>query len=294
MSASIHSLIQAASSSRNLHIRGLKGAVSLFAARLMKERKAPLCLITANEEQLEILRQDVQLFSNAPVSIYPSFEIPPYTPLSPDSSTVAARITTLHQLQNSEPGIIIVSVEALLRRVLPRCVLDRNSELIMAGEETNRDELIAFLIRAGYESRSMVRSEGDFSLRGGIIDIFSPAPHGRVNAPLRLDFFGDCLESIRLFDPVSQRSMDEISEAVILPASDILFADENRVAAMQRLQKQAESYAGSGRTAIRLSNVSWPRIVFPVLNFFCPWSMPVPKPWRAYSTTCPKRHPCCS
>lgn len=99
----------------------------------------------------------------------------------------------------------------------------------MAGEDTDRDALIAALIDAGYESCELVRQPGDLAVRGGIIDLFPPPSGPAVQGPLRLDFFGDTVESIRLFDPLSQRSEEELEEAVLLPASDVLFPEASGV-----------------------------------------------------------------
>ncbi len=97
-------------------------------------------------------------------------------------------------------------------------------ELLIQGEEVDRDALVQTLIRAGYQTCELVQQQGDLAIRGGIVDIFPPA-HDPDNGtgPLRLDFFGDTLETIRIFDPVSQRSVDQLEEAVLLPASDMLF-----------------------------------------------------------------------
>ncbi|MCP4363871.1 MAG: hypothetical protein GY800_01010 [Planctomycetes bacterium] len=161
--------------------------------------------------------------------LYPAFEIPPYTQLAPDPATVAARLSTLYFLQEQTgPCIVLTSVEAIMRRVVPQQVLSQSCELVMAGEDTDRDALIASLIDAGYESCELVRQPGDLAVRGGIVDLFPP-PSGpvaqgtAVQGPLRLDFFGDTVESIRVFDPLTQRSEEELEEAVLLPGSDILF-----------------------------------------------------------------------
>ncbi len=206
-------------------ICGLHGSsTALFLSRAATTLGRTICCILASDEQLETLTQDIALFSSSKVLVYPSFEIPPYTPLSPDPSTVSSRLSTLYQLQtDSSPCIVLTSAEAILRRILPQERFHNHCELVMAGEETNRDSLIASLVDAGYEHCAMVRQPGDMALRGGIIDIFPPAAEASVSGPLRLDFFGDLVESIRLFDPLTQRSKKDLEEAVLLPASDLLF-----------------------------------------------------------------------
>lgn len=173
------------------------------------------------------VEEDLKLFSNIPVFSYPGYEIPPYTPLSPDPLTTAARLSTLYRLQESnseEPFILVVSAEALMRRTLPKAVLSQNAELLLVDEETDRDDLVNKLNNIGYEPASLVQNVGEYSVRGGILDIFPPSFLSRSklhSTPLRLDFFGDTIESLRGFDPFSQRSVAELKEAIILPASDI-------------------------------------------------------------------------
>ncbi|NTV14451.1 MAG: transcription-repair coupling factor [Desulfobulbaceae bacterium] len=215
---------------------GLRGsAPALLAARLLSSRHQPLVVIVPSEEQAATFEQDLELFTTSPVLLYPGYDIPPYTPLSPDPVTVAARLSTLYRVQNCrEPFILVIPAEALLRRVLPREKLGELAELVMRGEETDQDDLCHRLVRAGYEQVSLVRNPGEFSRRGSILDIFPPYPGEAVplatlaaklpgNCPVRLDFFGDLVESLRFFDPISQRSLQELAEFTILPVSDILF-----------------------------------------------------------------------
>ena len=190
-----------------LDILGLHGASTAFLlSRAVEALQRPLCCIVPADDQLEVLARDIAFFSRVQVLTYPSYEIPPYTPLSPDPATVCARLATLHRLHdNQAPAIVLTSAEAVLRRVLPAVELDRRCELVLAGEETDRDALIASLVASGYQIVEMVRQEGDLALRGGIIDVYPPVLDEELAGPLRLDFFGDLVESIRLFDPLSQR-----------------------------------------------------------------------------------------
>jgi len=224
-------------------IYGLHGSsTALLLSRAVEELQRTICCIVPADEQLDILAQDIAFFSKVRVLIHPSYEIPPYTPLSPDPATVCARLSALYQLQESStPCIVLTSAEAILRRVLPASELHRHCELIIAGEETDRDRLITSLTAAGYQLCDMVRQEGDLSLRGGIIDVYPPAIDSHRTGPLRLDFFGDTVESIRLFDPLTQRSRTHLDEVILLPASDLLFPDPPSLGSLlARLDATAE------------------------------------------------------
>ncbi len=215
-------LLTALTPGRNCNLIGLRGSVAaLVSARAaaLPSSGTVLC-VAASEHHAEILEQDLGFFAAQPVVRYPAYDIPPYIPLSPDPATVATRLATLYQLFSAEtPLVVVTSAEALLRRVLPGNTLSNLAELVISNQECDRDELRQRLINAGYESVALVRTVGEFSVRGGIFDVF---PSGFTN-PVRLDFFGDLVESIRTFDPVSQRSLDQLEEVVLLPAGNILF-----------------------------------------------------------------------
>lgn len=254
-------------------IFGLHGSsTALFLSRAVEFLQRTLCCILPADEHLEILAQDIAFFSKVRVLLYPSFEIPPYTPLSPDPATVCNRLATLYQLQeNPEPCIVLTSAEAVLRRVLPASELNAHCELVIAGEETDRDALIAALTASGYQLCDMVRQEGDLSLRGGIVDVFPPTVDATQAGPLRLDFFGDTVESIRIFDPLTQRSRQSLAEAVLLPASDLLFPPSGkRDALLARLAAAAEQHNWpSGETRMLRERLATGQH-FPGMEFLLP------------------------
>ena len=208
-------------------LSGLRGASPAWLSTYLKTEQN-CCYLVADESLVGILEQDLRLFTDKTVLTYPGYEIPPYTPLSPDQQTTASRLSCLYRLyENSSPFILVVSMEALMRRVLPKEVLNHSVELVMAGEDCDLQQLLHSLVAMGYEQVSLVRGVGDFSVRGGIVDIYPPpfvgANKALLDGPVRLDFFGETIESIRAFNPVSQRSVTEFEEALFLPVSDILF-----------------------------------------------------------------------
>jgi transcription-repair coupling factor (superfamily II helicase) len=252
---------------------GLRGAsTALFLARAAAILNRTICCVLPSEEQLEIMAGDLALFTSAEVLIYPSFEIPPYTPLSPDPATVGQRLAALHRLANhSGPCIVLTSAEALLRRILPRAVFGSRSELVIRGEEVDRDQLLQSLTDSGYESCAMVQHEGDLAVRGSIVDIFAPPSSPEIEGPIRLDFFGDTVESIRIIDPVSQRSLAEVEEAVLLPASDILFPPPAESAAwLDYLNARAGELGWPGEEADYLTTRLGDRIRFTGIEFSLP------------------------
>lgn len=230
-----------ATGKKNINLTGLQGSSNTFITALVAEKTdKPILFITPSERLAERAVQDISLFTEKPVILYPGFDIPPYTPLSPDQTTVAERLHALYLLLTGDKSFILVaSCESLLRRVIPKNILGSEAELVIGGEEIEQKYLVRRLADLGYEKLSLVQSIGDFSVRGGIVDIFPPG----YEAPVRLDFFGDLVESLRTFDPITQRSIEEIDEAVILPASNILFPrpeSESYAKIQYRFQNEAK------------------------------------------------------
>ena len=240
-----------------VEISGCSSAsAALLLARLLEVEKRSICCLLPSEEEMQILVQDFSFFSSAPLLQFPDIGIPPYTVLKPEAAAVSARISTLYQLQElSEPALVLTTIDAICRRLPAPQRLHDQIELLLAGEETDREAFIAAAIHAGYHLCDLVRQEGDIALRGGIIDIYPPAWQGESPGPLRLDFFGDTVDSIRAFDPLSQRSSDELSEVILLPATEFLYprtqeSQAEMLASFDGLREQSDCADDEGR-AIR-------------------------------------------
>ncbi len=230
----------------SLSVSGLRGSATSLISSLIGS-STPCCCILPDEYLVPIFEQDIRLFANHQVLTYPGYEIPPYTPLSPDQQTTAARLSTLYHIkETTSPFLLVSSMEALMRRVIPPQIITGDAELIMAEEEVDQTKLIEGLVRLGYEKVALVQNIGDFSVRGGIIDVHPP-PFANEDGsfhdgPLRLDFFGDMVESLRTFNPFTQRSVTEIKEAVLLPVSDTLFKEKGNEAQRKLLRQFSEHY----------------------------------------------------
>jgi transcription-repair coupling factor (superfamily II helicase) len=255
---------------RSVNIIGLRGSAAAFhLGRTARLGQRPILCLTPSETAAQHLVQDLALFTDLPGLYLPGHEVPPYTPLSPDSRTVAERLATLFQIHSADkPFILVVSIEALQRKVLPRADLAKLAELVMRGEDSDLEGLVASLVACGYDAAALVQSVGEFSLRGGILDIF---PAG-FEMPVRLDFCGDTVESIRKFDPISQRSVEEMEEIVLLPVSDILFpATEPELRQLvARFQATATDFAWDGERARAMEDCLQNRQRFPGIEFLLP------------------------
>jgi len=151
----------------------------------------------------------------------PAWDCLPYDRVSPNGEIVSRRIDTLTRLADRSDRasrIVLTTVNAITQRLPPRALFDGRSLLLGKGGKILLDRLIAFLQRNGYHRTETVREAGEFAVRGGIVDLF---PAGAA-APLRLDFFGDVIEAIRSFDPLTQRSSGALERITLKPVSEVL------------------------------------------------------------------------
>jgi transcription-repair coupling factor (superfamily II helicase) len=257
-------------------VSGLRGASSSWFIANESPEKTCLCIVP-DEHQISVLEQDIQIFSNRDILTYPSHEIPPYTLLSPDQHISAARLSTLYRCGEKKGSIVITSIEALLRKTMPREILTSGVEYLMAGEDFDQDDLLRRLRYLGYDQVALVQAVGDYSVRGGIIDLYPPPflIDGQVvhEGPLRLDFFGDTIESIRSFDPYTQRSTGEIPEATLLPVTDILIdnsQERNRMRIARRFQQKGEQNNWSSDETRRIMERTGQGLGFAGMEFFLP------------------------
>ncbi|MDE2405012.1 MAG: transcription-repair coupling factor [Sphingomonadales bacterium] len=155
---------------------------------------------------------------------FPAWDCLPYDRASPALSVSARRLAALHRLQATPAGpqLLVTTVNAALQRVLTPFRIRESVRLLKPGIEIGRESLIALLQRQGYTRTDTVADAGEFAVRGSIFDIY---PSG-LEAGLRLDFFGDELETLRLFDTGTQRSTGEVAEHLLLPASEALLDDD--------------------------------------------------------------------
>ncbi|NBC32371.1 MAG: transcription-repair coupling factor [Alphaproteobacteria bacterium] len=159
----------------------------------------------------------------------PAWDCLPYDRVSPNPEIVARRIAALSRLAGGldpkRPTIVITTVNAALQRVPPRLIMGTAGRPLRIGDRLDLDELQATLVRHGYSRAQTVREPGEFAFRGGIVDLFPPG----TEEPLRLDFFGDELDTIRSFDSLSQRTTGKRDEVGLEPMAE-LFLDSESIA----------------------------------------------------------------
>ncbi|MGH7789045.1 MAG: transcription-repair coupling factor [Candidatus Binatia bacterium] len=208
---------------RRWRVQGLKGgARPYFLCRLLGDAPRPALIVCPTGKEAERLAADLRFcageaddatpFSRR-IHYLPAWEITPFEDLSPPSDVIAARIEGLYHLRQTANPIIVTTPESLLQRVAPRVHFAARYLYVVEGEEIDRDAVAEQLVGWGYRRVPLVEDRGDFSVRGGILDVFPPAHPN----PLRLQLAGDAIESLQEFDPVSQRLTGAVGELLILP-----------------------------------------------------------------------------
>jgi len=201
-------------------------SVGLAISSAAQQHDGPLLVITADIHGEERLAQTLGLyFGNdpaMPVSIFPDRETLPYDHFSPHQDIISDRLGTLHQLPSLRRGIIIVPISTLMHQLPPRDYLESNTLMLDVGQKLNIDEIRNRLDNSGYRYVSQVMEHGEFTVRGGLVDLF---PMG-CKTPFRIDLFDDEIETIRTFDPESQRTLENIDRIRLMPAREFPLSED--------------------------------------------------------------------
>jgi len=220
-----------------LTLSGLRGSSRAFllASFFRAEGSNVLAILSDTRAALRYA-EDLRFFLGPEsVFFFPSTELLPFSLKAPHPSILSARMELYHRLAHGAPFVTVTTARCLMRRIAPAPALDARVLRIETGEDYPREEFLAELLAQGFRRVPMVEERGEMSVRGAIVDIF-PAG-GRL--PLRLEFFGDTVESIRSFNTGTQRSVDTLDEALILPASEAEYNEEARAYARKALMERA-------------------------------------------------------
>jgi transcription-repair coupling factor (superfamily II helicase) len=207
------------------------GATAGWAAWLATQlttRQELVVLVAADEAAARELETDVRFFLGGdrdatdldPVASLPGIDISPYAELSPDRSCIVERVATLYRLTQEalRPRIVITSAEALARRTVMPAELASRGLTIHKGDTIDRDAVAALLVTGGWTRTPVVDEPGTFAIRGGVIDVYAPlSPH-----PVRIELFGDEVESLRWFDAESQRTLRQVEHVHLHPVRETI------------------------------------------------------------------------
>ncbi|MFN3517752.1 MAG: transcription-repair coupling factor, partial [Novosphingobium sp.] len=203
-----------------------RGAQPLVLADLARAAKTRAVFIAPDEAAMQAVADSAAFFApELEVISFPAWDCLPYDRASPALSVSARRLAALHRLQGKSggPQLLVTTINAVLQRIATPFRIRENVRLLKPGMEIGRESLIALLQRQGYSRTDTVADAGEYAVRGSIFDIF---PSG-LGSGLRLDFFGDELETLRLFDPNTQRSTGVVESHLLLPASEALLDEDS-------------------------------------------------------------------
>ena len=195
----------------------------------------PICIVTYNELQAKKIIKDLAYFEDS-VEYFPKKEILAYDYLTESKDSLFERIEVLNNIINKKARIIVTTIEAVMQPMIAKETLYKNLLNLKVGQELNLDKLKETLINLGYERYDVIEGKGQFSIRGGIVDIAVNSKSG-----VRIELWGDEIDSIRKFNILTQRSTDMLEETSIYPAFEYVL--ENSIE--QVCKKIEESkYAG--------------------------------------------------
>ncbi len=200
---------------------GLEGRV---LARLAEAEGTILCVsrdargVALADAALRFFAPDIRTLT------FPAWDSLPYDRVSPNPEISASRMSALHALlePHEGPRVVFTTANAIVQRVPDRESVEKRALLAAAGNVVPMDGLVRFLETNGFDRTATVREVGEYAVRGGILDLFAPG----TATPIRLDFFGDALETIRPFDPATQRTTGQMPRLELVPASEVVLTEE--------------------------------------------------------------------
>ncbi len=195
----------------------LTGAACATEVAEMAERHAgPVVLIAPDMQNALRLHDEIRQFTDSMVMNLADWETLPYDSFSPHQDIISSRLSTLYQLPAMQRGVLILPVNTLMQRVCPHSFLHGHALVMKKGQQLSRDALRGQLEQAGYRHVDQVMEHGEYATRGALLDLY---PMGSAQ-PYRLDFFDDEIDSLRLFDVDTQRTLEEVEAINLLPAHE--------------------------------------------------------------------------
>ncbi|WP_332402275.1 transcription-repair coupling factor [Vibrio metschnikovii] len=246
------------------HLRGagdkqqlgnLPGASLALTIAEFANRHSSHTLLAVPDPQTALkLVQELEQFSQAPVGLFPDWETLPYDNFSPHQEIISDRIARLYQLPSLGTGITVVPVSTLLQRQTPRDFLLQHTLMVKQGDRFSLAKLRVQLENSGYRHVDQVFGPGEYASRGSILDLF---PMGS-DSPYRIDFFDDEIDTIRIFDPENQRSIQQIDQIRLLPAHEFPTTEQAIEAFRARFRQRFDARREPESIYMQVSKGTWP------------------------------------
>ena len=212
------------------------------AAGIYLATKRPVVLVCADEAEADRMAHDLGAFLEQPVPVLTARSFTFHNATTVSRQWEHRRLALLSALKQGECNALVVTVEALLQRTMPPDVLRRCCVTLKTGDVQDLSQLTELLVASGYTRCAQVEGVGQFALRGGILDVYAPG----MEQPARVEFFGDEVDAMGVFDPSTQRRTENLEELTLLPATEVLpHMAPNGISALgKQLQKLAAKATG--------------------------------------------------
>ncbi|MGE5654779.1 MAG: transcription-repair coupling factor, partial [Bacillota bacterium] len=222
-----------------LMIYGLAGSQkTVFLSALLEVAPSPFIIVTHSKQQAERTIEDLgSLLPGVPIALFPALEGLAFETLAKSREMAAVRLQVISELLAGRLQGVVAPVEALLSYLPPASALQQLSLKLEVGGQVDRERLLTTMVAQGYERVPMVEASGQFSVRGGIIDIFPLTD----DQPLRIELFDDEVDSIRRFDLTTQRSLDKLPRALIFPARELVLTEQAMERGIKAMEKDLEA-----------------------------------------------------
>ena len=209
----------------------------LLAALAKDASETSFLIVLPSHQEAEKIVHDLPAYGFEDAQFFPDLQNFLYDGIAPSKRIIAERMNCLHSLLNGKRTVAITSVKALMHRVLPKSVLQTAFLEVNIGDEISPDKIVEVLAHGGYQRTDLVEVKGEFARRGDILDVYPLVS----DEPIRIEFFGDDVDVIRVFDATSQRSVKELQSVMLSPMREMLLTDE----ALETWRAQADQLLGS-------------------------------------------------
>jgi len=239
-----------------IYISGVAGSgKALLLAHLKKNLDLPFLVVTAKPEEALKIYDDLAAFlGQEQTRFFPAWEILPYEMKIPDSEIIGRRLETLYDLSLGKNIFVVSTVRSCLEKTILPLDLKKKTISLKVGENADIEYLSQQFFDLGFKRFPQVEEVGSYSIRGGIVDVF---PYS-YSDPIRIEFFGDQIESIRRFGVLDQRSIEKIDSVLILPSREVLISDEKLEECLSKIgPKQAESLRNRIRFYEEVPGLEW-------------------------------------
>jgi transcription-repair coupling factor (superfamily II helicase) len=217
---------------KHIHVSGVETHhMGFLSYEILKHSHKNIVLILKDAAAIEHAKEELKYFApKSTILTFPAWDVQPYDRTSPHLNIQSKRLETLSQLKDAKHAVILTTVNALSTRTAPNIP---QKTILNCGESVDRDALIKNLVAQGYIRTDIVMEPGEFTVRGGLMDIY-PATE---SAPVRLDFFDDEIEHIKTFDPATQRTDKSLPKVVLSPSSELTI-DAEKVKTFRRKYRE--------------------------------------------------------